>query len=258
MVIDPILFYVLVAILIALAGALVALAFSYAEGIKKVHDTQKKLEELQHDEHALRQQILTDAYAKANLILDEASASSTQIIGSGHELNNHLSQALDLQLSKLVAREQKSFEATTKQLLEEYAKQLSTVKTENINVAQKMSKDIETAIDTLLHEFKTLLDKEALSTQQLLGNRVEKEFADADQTLKQYKELQMKKVDESIYPVLAYVSKQVIGKTLPLDQHEQLVIAAIEEAKEYVSVQNLGPQPAKPTQPVQKEKKEDV
>ena len=45
------------------------------------------------------------------------------------------------------------------------------------------------------------------------------------------KEIGLKRVEESIYRILFFVSKEVLGKSINLEDHQDLVVRALDDAK---------------------------
>ena len=49
--------------------------------------------------------------------------------------------------------------------------------------------------------------------------------------IRQRKEKELQKLNDNIYKILSNISKEVIGKSLNLSDHEDLIIASLEKAK---------------------------
>ena len=54
----------------------------------------------------------------------------------------------------------------------------------------------------------------------------------AKKEVQYYKQEQIKKIDNEIYKILQNVSMLVLRKTIPLEDHEQLILDALNKAKE--------------------------
>ncbi len=80
-------------------------------------------------------------------------------------------------------------------------------------------------------EFADTLHKETIESQQIVEQKVQEEYKKVEGEIKQYKDEQMAKIEESIYDILHDVSHKVMGKALSLKDHEALVLEALEEAK---------------------------
>lgn len=68
----------------------------------------------------------------------------------------------------------------------------------------------------------------ALKENQLL---VAQNLDKVDKEIESYRQAQFKKIDSSIHMVVASVAKEVLGRTISLSEHEDLVKRALERAK---------------------------
>ena len=57
------------------------------------------------------------------------------------------------------------------------------------------------------------------------------DFAKAQIEIAEYKKHQLSKIDQSMNDVLLKVSGSILGKVIPIRDHQQLIIDALEQAK---------------------------
>lgn len=65
----------------------------------------------------------------------------------------------------------------------------------------------------------------------VVGQRVDEEFAKAREEIKGYKEMREKEIDGKVDQILKQVVYEVVGKTLNNDDHRELILKSLEEAK---------------------------
>lgn len=220
MTIEPIIFFDLVAAIFILVIGLTVFAFLYARLLNKLHLAKKEEDHLKEQLNQKATVLLETARDKAFQIINQAGLSALEIVGKTKVYDNKAKQALDLKLKDI-----------SDEFLIIYKEMLEELKRDNINIFKIMSKDIEK--DTLdeVKDFKEILCRETLASQKIVEEKIEKEYAQAEEELKAYKEAKLRKIDDSIYEILKTISKIVLGKAIPLEEHEQLIIEALNRAK---------------------------
>lgn len=96
---------------------------------------------------------------------------------------------------------------------------------------QKISKDIENEALRELNEFKDALQMETVKTQDVVAEKISEEYERAKLELNNYKNESLRKIDAQAREMVKEAAKRILGKTLNLEDHEQLVIRALEEVR---------------------------
>lgn len=221
MIIEPVLFFVLLTGTIALSIALIILIASYTTMVKNHNLLLKETQHLKTHDHKKEIEILEGARQKAAKILADA-----------HFVDNNTTKEFQDQLKTVSLNEVKDFEKVAVVLLEAYKKELQALKTNTINIANNITKDIENNTIEELKDFKEILKKETYASQKIVEEKIEEEYAQTEKEIEAYKALRIKKVEDEIYNILQNVSTLVLGKAISLEDHEQLVIDALNKAKE--------------------------
>ena len=231
MTIDPLVFFDLVIALFVLAIALATMAISYSQMLKKFNAYQKEADELMAQVHKNEADLLETARIKAGKIVEDANKRAAQIIGSSNNLNSESKKMLDNALVTLLKHQTSYFEKASSDFLEAYKRELESLKQKNIDIVKNVSKDIEEDTVKEVEDFDNILQKETFAAQKIVEDKIEKEYSTAQQNVQDYKNEMLKKAEEEIYKILETVSKLTLGKSIPLADHEQLIIEALEKAK---------------------------
>ena len=138
---------------------------------------------------------------------------------------------LDEALETLIKQQTSYFEKASQDFLQEYKKELNFLRENTVEIAKNASKAIEA--DTLkeVDDYEKVIQQETIGSQKIVEKKIEEEYAKTQKEVSAYKVEMLKKIDEEIYAILESVSKEAIGKSIPLAQHEQLIIDALEKAK---------------------------
>ncbi len=121
---------------------------------------------------------------------------------------------------KIITSAQVSAESQRK----EVKKELDKISAEQLRELQRtlanVSEGIQSSAVKEIDEFKQALEIEAVGAQRAVADKAEK-----------YKDEQLAKVDRQIWEIIKTVAKEVTGKTVTPEDHKELVMQALQEAK---------------------------
>jgi len=169
---------------------------------------------------------------EASRIIENARKKATQIIADTNILNDSLQKQFDEQIRNLSSDQTKSFEEEAVRLLQDYKKSLGEIKDKSIKTVSNISKDIEITTESELKDFKEIIKEETYASQKIVEKKLEESFEQAKQQIEAYKKNEFKKIDDKIYEIINRTSEIVLGSSLPIHEHEKLILAALEKAKE--------------------------
>jgi dGTP triphosphohydrolase len=218
--IEPIVFFDLVIAIVVLATALGVFVVSYVNTLEKFKMLQKKQSDIE-----------SEAHRKAVVILQEARNKAIKIIEDTNVSQDLLKKTFEEELKAAAPNWAKKLQTVSEEFLKVYQKTLTDLKDNNIKIITNISKDIESSTKAELEDFKEILRKETFSSQKIVEGKIEQDYQIVEKELEAYRTEKLKKIEDQIYNIIQNVSKEVLGKTLTLQEHEQLVIDALEKAK---------------------------
>jgi len=221
MIIEPLIFFVLLTSTIVFSITLVVLITSYLKVLKNYNLLLRLEERLKHHDHKKEIEILENARQKA-----------AKIIGDARIVEDKTKSEFHNQLKTVSLNEVRDFEKAANDLLDVYKQELENLKTNTIKMASNITKDIESNTISELKDFKEILKKETYASQKIVEEKIEHDYSQTKKEIEAYKQERLKKVDEEIYNILQNVSILVLGKAISLEDHEQIVIDALNKAKE--------------------------
>src|SRR3989344_9475922 len=177
MTIDPLVFFDFVVALFVLSVALASFAISYSQIIKKINSQKEELEALTNQIYDKESEVLKDARSKAETIVNDAIQKAQEIITSSNNLNSQSKKTLDEAFETLMKHQTGYFEKASQDFLEEYKKELESLKQKNIEILKNTSKSIEE--DTLreVEDFDSIIEKETVASQKIIQEKIEKHYA---------------------------------------------------------------------------------
>lgn len=196
------------------------------------YQREREFEERQDESFEKSQQILHHAHQKANEIVTKASQKANEVLTTAQGLHegiqadaNKTLQAALQQSNELLKNETQSFLAlhqeALKKLHHEYKKQIDTSVT-----------NVKESTETELKGFLDLLRKETLEAQKFIGDKITLEFEAARAEIAAYKTKKLAEIDATIQQRVVTIAQDVLGKSIPLEKHEKLVLEALEKAKQ--------------------------
>jgi len=218
--------YILVAFIASLILLTVTLVYLY-HLYSEERDFQKQQERVNHDAHI----ILELAQKKANGMIEEATLAAKHLIIDAEYVRNDLAKHIEQSIETVGTSAVELFKKDSKDIDEQYKHVFAQLKKEYTQQTQEALTSLQKLAVAELDTFSKNLKKETLNSQVFIGARINEEFETKQKEIESYKSQRMKQVDQTINALIAKVAEEVLGKVIPIDEHEQLVLEALENAK---------------------------
>lgn len=225
---NPIIFFDLVITIFILALTIIILVIYFLRSIKKI---QHQMQNGNLSNPKKNSSVSDETKNKAVKIIDEANNKALDIIQRTNLFANINSDNFNKELKALTERELKGFEKATTDFIKVYESVLNDLQSTNVEIFQKVSNNIETSTLEEIKKFKGVIEQETISSQKMVKKKFDHEYSLAKKDIEIYRQSELSMVDEKIYEILETVSKLVLGKTIELSHHEELVIESLEKAK---------------------------
>ena len=229
MTVTPVIFFALVTTLLVLSLTIFIFLLYLSKLTKRVYSYEKEHENLKSLAAKKNGELLDEARNKTAIIINEATNKALGIIKNANLSSHTFSESFN-----------KGLEKATLDFVTAYGGTLKDIQSKNIELFQNISKDIETSVLSEIKQFREVLKQKTVDSQEMIRQKVEHEYSLAKKDIDSYKETQFKRVDNEIYDILQRVSHLVLGKTIALEDHEQLITEALEKAKQEGVFENGG------------------
>jgi len=169
--------------------------------------------------------------AEANKIIAEAQSNATAIIR-----NAHLKAQEIIQSGDIFSKEYKqNFQASLMQILElekkQYQQIAANVESESGKVLSEMSTGLKTQVSSEMKEFHNAMTSETAKVQDALSKGVQGAYREVQKQVEGYRNQMIMEVNSKIWKVVSDATKKSIGEALSREQHEKIIVKALEEAK---------------------------
>ena len=208
-------------ILTALMGIVLGwVAISYRKLIEKYDKIRENREEAEKIQEAQKAKVLEEAKAQARQIVSEAQTRSGQLISEAASFGTQTRELLGKELQKVQAAQ-----------LGYYQQALEDTKLQAQASLGGISKDVKAEVVSQIDAIRSSLTGEIQKAQMETRQMLTASYKKMEEEIGAYKKERLKRVDEKIFEILKEASAKAIGKSLSLEDHEDVVIKALEDAK---------------------------
>ncbi len=157
--------------------------------------------------------VVDDALVKERKILDDASYQASQIIAGTNYVTAGVKTSMDQALRKMEGAMEQQAGDTSHAFEKTYATSLQQVADHSLNDFQMITRAMGEELQKQTKEFSgSLLPK------------LEAELED-------YRKIRLQQADRTITHIIQEVSQEILNKSLSIDDHQRLLVEALEKAK---------------------------
>lgn len=172
-----------------------------------------------------------NARKEAHSIVMKAHEEASLLLKDVKSADSHLRGELGDAVRSLVDDERARFSGATDEFKRHYTKSLEDAGDMLKRTMEEFSRALRVSRESMEKSFRDSLEEELGHKKNAHDNEVKQLIAHAKQEVDAYKESAMKRIEISLPHVLFSVSRRVLGKAINLEDHEELVLAALKEAK---------------------------
>jgi hypothetical protein len=180
----------------------------------KFHRREKELEKKEQKIDTEYHKIVDDALSRERKILEDAIKESEKIIMDTKFISRDSKTHLDQSLSTMVSELQHDALTSAKQYTQSYQTSLQQISHQSLSNFQQASSGLESQLQKQIQQFQASI----IPTMQ--------------KEIDTYKQSRMKDIDDQVTVVVQKVSQAVLRKSIPVSDHQQLIIDALEKAKQ--------------------------
>jgi len=229
---DQVLFYILIAIMLGLLGVVLMFVYAYVKLHTQLMTLTKQNMYLKNDESGRAEEILHDAHKRALIIIDGANQKATSVLTEAHQIDDTTSRTMQTQLANAAHLHSEELKKASADLLTVYKKALDEIRSEDIQNATNITKNVNKIAEEQIGQFKDILAKETINSEKLVEGKVTKEYEAMEGELQAYKDTRLKEIDNEILQIIQSVTEAVLKKQLTGSDQEQLVYDALTKMKE--------------------------
>jgi len=217
---DTTLIYILIFVLAAISLVGIALAVSYSSLFIKYRKLREELVERQKREADSFQKTFEDSRKQSLLILDQAQNAAREIVSKAGNITN----GNNADLLKLVNENLKMQKASYDQAF--------LIISENITKTfNSMPTDVKKQVEVEVAKLVSVIEADMSTLQTALQASLKQPFEEAQREVDTYKKERIKQFEGNLFSILSDISREVLRKELTSEEHEKMVLKALEEKK---------------------------
>lgn len=214
-----------------LSFSLAAIAISYVFLLIKLARSEKDKVFLQSKIRDHAGEILQQSHEKGLQIIQEATKKAQVILEDVEIFSDEAKAQFTASIQATNKKQEELLDKRSEEVLKLYEKFVADLRNSGEGQFKIISKDIENHSLTLVGEFREALESERILMHKQLESKVEEEYKKVQKQIEDYKVDQMKKVDKQIFDILHALTRNVLGRSLSLRDHEDLVQRALTQMK---------------------------
>ena len=174
---------------------------------------------------------LSRAREDADEIIREAESRAEEIVNGAQLLRGRAEERFERAMEGFLERESKRLAAAGEKLFGEYGGIAEETRGAYARVIEEVSKSVSEEARRGISELEEFIKNEMVRYERLTDRGLEEWRRTIEAEIEKKKEAGLKRVEESIYRILFFVSKEVLGRAINLEEHQALVVRALDDAK---------------------------
>jgi F0F1-type ATP synthase membrane subunit b/b' len=214
-----------------LSLALAAVAVSYVFLLIKLSKSEKDKVFLQSKIRDHSSEILQQSHEKGLRIIQEATKKAQLILGEAQVFSNEAKAQFASDFKAASKKNEEFLESRTVEVSKMYEKFITDLRTDADEQFKMITKDMENHSLAIIGEFREALESERIFMHKELEGKIAEEYKKTQKHIEDYKVDQIKKVDKQVFDILHALTSNVLGRSLSLKDHEDLVQRALAKMK---------------------------
>lgn len=214
-----------------LSLALAAVAVSYVFLLIRLGKSEKDKLFLQSKIKDHAQDILKEAHEKRLKIMQDAVNQAGDIIKNSQLLTGEVKDKITEDMQEM---RKKQFDILT-QRQQQLTKFYEDFEKESRNLIfdqfKQMVKNMENFTSSGIKELREDIEKERQTVNKQIELRIQEENKRAQKAVEEYKIEQIKKIDKRVFDILQALTRDILGRSLTLKDHEELIQKALSQMK---------------------------
>ena len=175
--------------------------------------------------------ILSNAHEEAVDIIRVATAKAREMLQSAARVKEGVSSSLATELTAIAEQHKQYLQDASLKYVETYEHMAERAQEEYLTTLHEASQAMAGDAKHTLDMFEIFLKEQTIGYKQQMEKKIDDLRNNVNEQVNEYKKEKLKRVDKAINEIVISVAKIVIGSSLNIKEHNELVLRALEEAK---------------------------
>ena len=213
-----------------LFGFLAAVSLSFVLLMSNRHQP-KNQERKEVPEEIEAKHILSNANKEASEIIRVSTLKAREILEGAKTVNQETASSLAEQITAIAEQHKRYLKDASLKYVETYEHMAESAQEEYLSTLHEASQNMAQDAKQTLGMFEAFLKDQTVGYKQQMEKKIEILRNNVNEYVNDYKKEKLKRVDKAIDEIIISVAKMVIGRSLSIKEHNELVLRALDEAK---------------------------
>ena len=177
------------------------------------------------------QRLLADAQRQATKSVREAAAQAQEIIKSATAVKDGTLHALTQEIVAISEQHQRYLKDASLKYVETYEHMAESAQEEYLGTLHAASQGMAQDAKQTLDMFESYLKEQTVGYKQAMEKKIEELREQTNEYIDEYKKDKLKRVDKAIDEIIISVAKNIIGRSISVKEHNELILKALDQAK---------------------------
>ncbi|MBI2621945.1 MAG: hypothetical protein HYW63_04880 [Candidatus Levybacteria bacterium] len=196
-----------------------------------LRNTNQRIKDIKDQEEKKWKDLEDKAQRDYQEILQSANKKAQEIILRATEVRQEGVMGFQDSAQKMFEAQKEAIKQISLALSNKYETELKKINEEHIKLLINIYKDIETSAKSDFTKYKDIIQKQTFDAERIAEQKIKEEYEKLESEIKELRQKKLNELNSEIDNIILNVSKEVIGKSLDLSAHENLIIEALEKAK---------------------------
>lgn len=194
-------------------------------GEQEVKHENKTLDEIE------ARHILANANEEARELIRVATHKAQEILSSAETVKDDTTSRLTEEINDIAQQHKRYLKDASLKYVETYEHMAENAQEEYLSTLHEASQSMAQDAKHTLDMFEVFLKDQTIGYKQQMEKKIEVLRNDVNEYVNEYKKEKLKRVEKAINEIIISVSKIVIGRSLNVKEHNELILRALDEAK---------------------------
>ncbi len=197
----------------------------------KLRNVNKKLGDDKKDEDKKWQELEAKAQRDYEELIHAANKKAEEIISKATKLNEETKITLENSASQMLENQKNELQNRSNEISKQHEEEIKELNNNIVLLLTNIYKDIESSTRTDLEKYKEAMRKQTFEAEQLAQTRMKEEYEKLEKEIEEKKKQKLQDLENNIYKIITIISKDIIGKSLDLSSHQEIIIKSLDDAK---------------------------
>lgn len=223
--------YLAIAVLAVNVFILAIFIFATAQFFKKTSISREEAGKIKNKAHEEAEALLDGSRKEALKVMGDARIKAEEVLSGIKNLTDDSEKKLQKAIDDFSRQETERLIKTSEKFVAVYESSVNEAGKKHLEDLDNIFQGISKIVDRGMTGFEKALLAEVKQSHEDADRRISEWHENSLKEIEEYKKEALQRIDGAVYKVLALVSREVIGKTLDMETHRNLVLRALETAK---------------------------